>query len=88
MLRQRVHVQPEHRAGSMPARQQLLGRVVARWKEIGCTRGLVFANSEADADFYRVAGFEAHNGMCIELGRANSPRSPVDLSHRCSTQYM
>jgi len=79
-----VHVQPEHRAGSMPARQQLLGRVVARWKEIGCTRGLVFANSEADADFYRVAGFEAHNGMCIELGRANSPRSPVDLSHRCA----
>jgi len=60
-------------------------RVANRWRATGCTRGLVLAATPSEAAFYRRHGFEAHNGMVLDLSaRARSPQSPIDLSARSS----
>jgi len=73
-----LHVDREQRERDAVA-AALLEHVVARWRETGCTKGFVMAASDAEAALFRRAGFEAHNAMTIELGRAPSPTSPIDL---------
>ena len=71
---------------SLPQRdvvaRRLLEHAEARWRAIGCTRGLVYALSSEEAATYRAVGFEPHNAMVIELGRPQSPSSPLDLGRR------
>jgi len=50
--------------------------VVARWKEVSCTRGFVLASSERDVCTYTQYGFAPHNAMVIEL----CPPSPQSVT--------
>ena len=72
-----LYVHPKYRGCGVEAK--LLEFVVARWKEIGCTKGFTFAASNDDAAVHRRLGFDPQNAMVIELGRAKSPLSPIDL---------
>jgi len=60
--------------------ERLLDRVVSRFRELHCTRGLVHAVSKADAAALCALGFASHNAMVLELdARPESPLSPTAL---------
>ena len=72
-----LYVAPEYRERGVEAK--LLERVVGRWKEIGCTKGFASALCDDDAAVLARLGFTPQNAMVVELGRASSPCSPIDL---------
>lgn len=72
-----LYVAPEYRERGVEAK--LLERVVSRWKEIRCTKGLSMALCNDDAAVLARLGFTPKNAMVVELSRASSLCSPIDL---------
>ncbi|KAL1514753.1 hypothetical protein AB1Y20_003839 [Prymnesium parvum] len=71
-----LRTEPQHR-NAIP---HLLEQVANRWRSIGCTKGFVLAASDEDAAIYRKIGFSSQNAMVLDLARASSPVSPIDLA--------